>query len=223
MVEFTDVRILAFGALGKPSTMFPNSNAHTFLYPPGIESTSLPAADQNFNSLVKSGNKIFEPAPIMHSQSALSKSSILKTVISQCCPGKSTVPTYTRLALPKPSLSHADYPFYTPSGRDKRWISSGALEEDGLRWVGGLLSAFYTFISFSDEYAHSGMYRLAAQLIGPHTHKKFVEGPVLQDVDLVVGLGRSQYASFTWEDFVAIAPWMEENVTKIIFGPGLGN
>lgn len=50
------------------------------------------------------------------------------------------VPTYTRLTLPEPSLSHADYPFHTSGGRDKRWVSSGALEEDGLQWVGGLLS-----------------------------------------------------------------------------------
>jgi hypothetical protein len=65
--------------------------------------------------------------------------------------------------------------------------------------------------------------RLTAQLIGPHTHRNFVGGPALHDVDLVVGQGRSQYASFSWEDFKAIAPWMEEKITKIIFGPGLGN
>jgi hypothetical protein len=83
---------------------------------------------------------------------------------------------------------------------------------------------FGIFINFSHEYTQSaGVYRLTAQLIGPHTHKNFFEGPMLQDVDLVVGLGRNQYASFTWEDFMAIAPWMEEKVTKIIFGPGLGN
>lgn len=67
------------------------------------------------------------------------------------------------------------------------------------------------------------LYRLTAQLIGPQTHNNFVEGPVLQDVDLVVGLGRSQYASFTLEDLMTIAPWIKENITKVIFGPGLGN
>jgi hypothetical protein len=135
-----------------------------------------------------------------------------------------TAPTYARLTLPEPSLSHVDYPFHTPGGRDRRWVSSGALEEDGLQWVGGLLSVFSIFINFSHGYTQSvGASRLTAQLIGPYTHKNFVEGPVLQDVDLVVGLGRTQYSSFTWMDFMAIAPWMEEAVTKIIFGPGLGN
>jgi hypothetical protein len=65
--------------------------------------------------------------------------------------------------------------------------------------------------------------RLTAQLIGPHTYDNFVEGIELQDLDLVVGLGRNHYASFGWDDFKTIAPWMEEKVTKIIFGPGLGN
>lgn len=67
------------------------------------------------------------------------------------------------------------------------------------------------------------MVRLTAQLIGPQTHKSFLEGPALQDLDLVVGPGRNQYASFTWEDFIAIAPWMEESITKKIVGPGLGH
>ncbi len=49
-----------------------------------------------------------------------------------------------------------------------------------------------------------------------------VEGPPLQDLDLVVGPGRSRYASFTWVDLAAIAPWMEEKITKKIDGPGLG-
>jgi hypothetical protein len=37
VVEFADVRILAFGVLNKARTMFLNPNAHAFLHPPGIE------------------------------------------------------------------------------------------------------------------------------------------------------------------------------------------
>jgi len=36
-------------------------------------------------------------------------------------------------------------------------------------------------------------------------------------------LGRQQYASFTWSDLWAIAPWLEERITKKIDGPGLGH
>jgi hypothetical protein len=49
------------------------------------------------------------------------------------------------------------------------------------------------------------------------------DGPFLQDLDLVVGFGRSQYGSFTWADLDCIAPWMKDLVTKRIDGPGLGN
>lgn len=48
--------------------------------------------------------------------------------------------TYTRLVHPLPALSHINYPFYTPGGEDKRWLGSGQVEEEGLRWVGGLMS-----------------------------------------------------------------------------------
>lgn len=65
--------------------------------------------------------------------------------------------------------------------------------------------------------------RLIAQITGPHTNKPWTDGPIFQDLDLVVGQGRSQYASFTWDDLVAIAPWMEEHITKKVDGPGLGH
>jgi hypothetical protein len=40
---------------------------------------------------------------------------------------------------PLPSPSHANYPFHTAGGGDKRWLGSGEVEEEGLQWVGGLL------------------------------------------------------------------------------------
>jgi hypothetical protein len=62
--------------------------------------------------------------------------------------------------------------------------------------------------------------RITAQLIGPRTKEPTTHLP-LQDWDLVEGSGRSQYASFTWADLAAIAPWLE--IPKKIDGPGLGN
>ncbi|KAG6910957.1 hypothetical protein DXG01_006011 [Tephrocybe rancida] len=114
--------------------------------------------------------------------------------------------TYTRPLHPLPAPSHANYPYYTPGGGDKRWLGEGEVEEEGLRWVGGLFS-------------HG---RIIAQLIGPRTQEPSGEWLPLQDLDLVIGPGRSQYASFTWADLWAIAPWMEERITKKIQGPGLG-
>ncbi|KAH7916270.1 hypothetical protein BJ138DRAFT_596179 [Hygrophoropsis aurantiaca] len=111
-------------------------------------------------------------------------------------------PAYDRLTHPLPSHSHRNYPFYTSGGGDKRWIGSGSFEEEGLDWVGGLM--------------------LTAQLVGPHTRDSSAGPLALQDVDLVVGPGRSQFASFTWQDLLVIAPWMEEMITKFINGQGLG-
>lgn len=47
--------------------------------------------------------------------------------------------------------------------------------------------------------------------------------PQLQDSDLVVGPGRNQYASLCWEDLGAIAPWLDEWITKKLEGVGLGH
>lgn len=110
--------------------------------------------------------------------------------------------SYERLTHPFPASSHAEYPFYTPGGGDKRWLVSGDLEEEGQQWVGGLM--------------------LTAQITSPQTSMPWGEGPFLQDLDLVVGFGRSQYASFTWADLDCIAPWMKDLLTKRIDGPGLG-
>ncbi|KAL7282564.1 hypothetical protein ACG7TL_004035 [Trametes sanguinea] len=108
---------------------------------------------------------------------------------------------YRELTHPLPSRSHARYPFYTPGGEDKRWIGSEELEEGGRQWVGPML--------------------VTAQLIGPHTKEPVGDGPPLQDLDLLVGTGRNQYASLTWTDLAAIAPWLE--LTQKINGPGLGH
>jgi len=109
---------------------------------------------------------------------------------------------YERLTHPIPALSHAEYPFYTPGGGDKRWLISETVEEEGKQWVGGLM--------------------LTTQITSSHTRVPWGDGPYLQDLDLAVGRGRSQYASFTWADLDCIGPWMKDMVTKRIDGPGLG-
>ncbi|PFH51290.1 hypothetical protein AMATHDRAFT_75022 [Amanita thiersii Skay4041] len=99
---------------------------------------------------------------------------------------------YTRLRYPLPALIHENYPFYTPGGGDNRWFGSGEVEEDGLQWVGRML--------------------IVAQILGSN------DGTAGQESEQ----GRQQYASITWRDLWAIAPWLEERVTKKINGPGLG-
>ncbi|KAH9850792.1 hypothetical protein C2E23DRAFT_869742 [Lenzites betulinus] len=108
---------------------------------------------------------------------------------------------YRELTHPLPSQCHARYPFYTPGGEDKRWLGPDELEEGGRQWVGPMM--------------------ITAQLLGPSTKETLFEGPPLQDTDLLVGAGRSQYASLSWADLTSIAPWLE--LTHTITGAGLGH
>ncbi|KAF7352578.1 hypothetical protein MVEN_01223100 [Mycena venus] len=112
-------------------------------------------------------------------------------------PATTAVAEYSPLKYPLPAQSHVDYPLYTPGGADKRWIP----EEAGLEWVGGLM--------------------LVSQILGQGVNDASLEEGSL-DRDFLVGPGRKQYVSFTWDDLWAIAPWLEEKITKQIDGPGLG-
>lgn len=56
-----------------------------------------------------------------------------------------------------------------------------------------------------------GSMMIIAQLLGPSC-----------DTDSPLH-GHQRYASFTWSDLWAIAPWLEERITKKIDGPGLGH
>ncbi|EPQ59108.1 hypothetical protein GLOTRDRAFT_32965 [Gloeophyllum trabeum ATCC 11539] len=193
VVQFADVRILALGVLHKPKGFFSlNPNAKAFLHPPGIEKTYLVDGS--------SENSLGSEACSYEDQSSKPAMSFLCLALIHS--SRQLCSRYWPLTYPVPAPSHANYPFYTPGGRDKRWIGSGPLEEGGLEWVGRLM--------------------LTAQLLGPMTDIH-ADGPPFQDMDLVVGPGRGQYASFTWADLAAIAPWMNERITKRITGPGLGN
>lgn len=46
---------------------------------------------------------------------------------------------YRNMTHPLPARCHANYPFYTSSGEDKRWIVEGGREEEGLSWVGPVM------------------------------------------------------------------------------------
>ncbi|TFK55560.1 hypothetical protein OE88DRAFT_1709994 [Heliocybe sulcata] len=187
VVQFADVRIIALGVLTKPKGPFSlNPNAKALLHPPGIEKSYV--ADDNTDDGLSSGG------------------SSLRTSSENVPMGQSD--QYWPLTYPLPAVSHANYPFYTPGGKDRRWIGSGPLEEGGLDWVGRLMFVKHTL--------------LTAQLLSPTTDVH-TDGPALQDMDLVVGPGRGQYASFIWADLSAIAPWIEERITKKITGAGLGN
>ncbi|KAH8094859.1 hypothetical protein BXZ70DRAFT_340943 [Cristinia sonorae] len=184
VVAFADVRILAFGVLNEPRSAFTvNRNARTFLHPPGVQKSSKADAD-DWRSIHSTSSNEDQPMP--ESQPPVIGD------INQ---------VYSRLTYPIPASSHANYPFYTPSGIDKRWFGTGESEEGGRQWVGGMM--------------------LTAQLVGPQTNEHAIDGPPFQDMDLVAGAGRSQYASFTWADLSAIAPWLE--LTKRIDGDGLGH
>lgn len=45
VVQFADIRILAFGVLNRAGTMLLNTNSHAFLHPPGIERDTSPGDD----------------------------------------------------------------------------------------------------------------------------------------------------------------------------------
>jgi len=113
-----------------------------------------------------------------------------------------TTAEYSLLKYPLPAQSHINYPFHTPGGADKRWISPEDIEA-GLEWVGGLM--------------------VVTQILGQGVKEASPQnGQFLQNRDLIVGPGRQQYMSLTWDDLWAIAPWLEEKITKQIDGPGLG-
>ncbi|EGO02029.1 hypothetical protein SERLA73DRAFT_104286 [Serpula lacrymans var. lacrymans S7.3] len=191
VVEFPDVRIIALGVLNRPKTQFTvNANARAFLHPPGIEAVdNILTGSSDGNDSVESDNNTQPPNTLPDR---------LYFPVNQ-----TSQAGYDRLTYPLPSHSYRDYPFYTPGGSDKRWMGSGALEEEGMQWVGGLM--------------------LTTQIIGSHTRETIADGPPLQEMDIVTGAGRNQYASFSWQDLLVIAPWMQERVSKIIYGPGLGN
>lgn len=62
--------------------------------------------------------------------------------------------------------------------------------------------------------------RVTVQLHPSDPHGSTAHG--IQGFELFGGIDHAQFASFTWQDFLAIAPWMEEEITMCIYGQGLG-
>ncbi|KAG8936531.1 hypothetical protein FRC02_001497 [Tulasnella sp. 418] len=106
----------------------------------------------------------------------------------------STSSPYRILRHPLPILQFAKYPNFTPGDCDQRWRGSGELEEDGLVWAGPML--------------------LTAQL----THNL----PPNTPFDAASALSEGRFAPFTFEDLLAIAPWMKDKFGKKVDGLGLG-
>ncbi|KAF9238750.1 hypothetical protein BU15DRAFT_47325 [Melanogaster broomeanus] len=103
-----------------------------------------------------------------------------------------------RMSHPRPSPSHRNYPMFTPGGGDRRW-SADDTEAEGMQWVGGLM--------------YDSLYVMG------HFFSNFPRG---LPPELIDDIGNGQFASFTWQDFLAVAPWMEERISQIIHGQGLG-
>ena len=126
---------------------------------------------------------------------------------------------------PQPAWSHRNYPLHTPGGKDRRWIGNVNFEEHGMHWVGGLLYVHIHKRFFPHKTYKTPPTSIVAQLVTPgmQTHElPNHNAHIDEDFDLVVGRGRGHYASFTWADFDAIAPWMNDRIVKRIDGQGLG-
>lgn len=180
IVQFTDVRILAFGVRNTPKTAFSvNDNAWLLFHPPKVR---LPNEIEEISTdeLDVIGDEVKDTS---------------RSAPDPTDPG--------RLRYPTPVLLHRNYPMYTPGGFDRRWANGFELERSDVKWVGNMM--------------------LVAQLVGSHTMEPWSRSPQLQDSDLVVGPGRNQYASLCWEDLNAIAPWLDERITKKLEGVGLGH
>ncbi|KZS97494.1 hypothetical protein SISNIDRAFT_449005 [Sistotremastrum niveocremeum HHB9708] len=195
VVQFADVRILALGVLHKPRGSFTiNSNAKAFLQPPGITSSTTSYSTNP------------QPPRVPMSRYDTNGSTLSDISDYSDSPNpknnRSRSPTredYSPLMHPLPFRSHRNYPFLTPGGGDQRWLGDGDPERSGEYWVGGMM--------------------IVAQLVTPTLPSEDE-----QDLDLILpGPGRSQYASFTWNDLWAVAPWMKERITRCINGQGLGN
>uniref|UniRef100_A0A8H7XXZ0 F-box domain-containing protein n=1 Tax=Psilocybe cubensis TaxID=181762 RepID=A0A8H7XXZ0_PSICU len=200
VVELSDVRILAFGTLAKPrSDLMVNPNAHMFLTPPGI------TANRPGNVLTKLASRNRLGFVDDHGVYPMSPSTVPAYLFKDY---HNPVVTYKRLIYPQPATTHANYPLFTSGGGDSRWNDLDEIEESGLHWVGALMQAMVSHPRLLKSHNLFFCCRITAQLICPSRDS---DNP------------RHQYASFAWDDLWAIAPWMDEIITKRINGAGLGN
>ena len=145
-----DVRVLAFGTLNRPrSSLVINPNAHIFLHP-AMDDNSVNRRISLLDPLV-TDHGVYPmpagPAENHHDRKSFLILMIPGTVVLILCLSKEAAvhhaqeyDVYELLTHPLPAHSHRNYPWYTPGGGDKRWIASGDEEEEGLCWVGSLMS-----------------------------------------------------------------------------------
>ncbi|EAU84348.1 hypothetical protein CC1G_01344 [Coprinopsis cinerea okayama7 len=132
VVEFKDVRILAFGTMTKPrSQTSVNANAHLLLNPPGIDPSRV-VGDM-------------ESTVVVHGNAVIDDHGVYPSISDPLTPSSPTQPSaaypssYTRIRRPLPAATHAKYPFYTPGGGDIRWKDSDEINGQGGRWVGSMM------------------------------------------------------------------------------------
>ena len=239
MVEFRDVRIIALGVLSKPRSSFSvNQNARHLLHPPGVTKGADEVAHATSAVVGHISEGSEEGFPITALDPPLS---------GRTAPGKVTfILASNPSGLTKGGFSDQPQRCVSPLNASTSLSVSRKLSvlhpwrrrqavawqrRLGREWppMGGpydvcCAPVFHCDDRLTDCYNVAPLHcRLTAQLIGPQT--KYFEGEegrtFLQDIDLVVGPGRNQYASLTWEDLKAIAPWVE--LTNMINGPGLGH
>ncbi|KAF8714560.1 Sucrase/ferredoxin-like, partial [Rhizoctonia solani] len=108
---------------------------------------------------------------------------------------RASVNSLPRLQHPEPSENYSQYPNYTPGEDDTRWRIQDGLEEGGLLWVGPIM--------------------ITAQLV-PHNIKHISTPLTAEEV-----YSEGRHVSFRWDDLIAIAPWMEERLTRHVRVVGL--
>ncbi|KXN86129.1 hypothetical protein AN958_10496 [Leucoagaricus sp. SymC.cos] len=208
VLELADVRIVAYGVLSRPKTTLTiNPNAHMLLRPPGIEKGEAKrntVGRRRYFSNAEEYIQDYGAYPLMTVTS-------VPLYLSQ--EYQMTTNTYTKLRHPTPSPSYANYPFYTPGGGDRRWVSMPETEE-GMHWVGPLIVTSSADTAWEPAPFESSIFDI------PHSMWETVSGAVFCGVGYA---GRQQFASFAWNDLWTIAPWMDERITKRLDGPGLGN
>lgn len=144
MVQFADVRILAFGILHRPRGHFSiNENARALLHPPGVlapdfvhDPDATPESRRLSTETAATIESVNAPSFNLNPGTYLAVKLRGRQVDTMLC--RRYVDDFTQLTHPLPALSHANYPLYTPGGQDRRWTGPHDVER-GRHWVGGMM------------------------------------------------------------------------------------
>lgn len=125
---------------------FANSNAQAILHPPGIEKVEDPDIP-DIDALTPDGcgqsseDRVIQTPDHVSGVRNRGRQDVSRYAIQPLLSwlSEGLRDSYRRLTHPLPVQSHENYPFYTPSDEDKRWLGSGELEENGMHWVGSMM------------------------------------------------------------------------------------